>query len=209
MLAIVPVNSPSSGKQRLRSLLSAPLRAELVQAMLADVLDACKQARSVDRIVVVTPERALAPDDVEVLTDAGRGHAAAIAAALAWSGNEDALVVMADCPLVRPGTIDLLFDCARPVALAPAQDGGTNALVLRPADAIEPAFGVRRGAAVLAKRAERLGVELAIVHDPLLALDVDRPEDVERVLDLGQGTRTHALLSRELDASAEFRRKSA
>jgi 2-phospho-L-lactate guanylyltransferase (CobY/MobA/RfbA family) len=62
---------------------------------------------------------------------------------------------------------------------------------------------------VLAKRAERLGVELAIVHDPLLALDVDRPEDVERVLDLGQGTRTHALLSRELDASAEFRRKSA
>ena len=84
---------------------------------------------------------------------------------------------------------------ARPVALCLAQDGGTNALALRPADAIEPAFGLRNGAALTVERARAAGFEAVVIDDPGLALDVDTPEDLERVRELGEGTRTHVFLS--------------
>ncbi len=203
MLAIVPVNSRSSAKRRLSPLLGKPERVALVEAMLADVVAACVAARAVERVLVVTPDRALAPPDAEVLRDDGRGHAHAIDVALAGCRSDGALVVMADCPLVRPETLDLICDSARPIALAPARDGGTNALALRPPDVVRPAFGVREGAAVLLRRAHELGLDAAVVDDPLLALDVDTPEDVRRMLELGAGTRAHAYLDSNLSVSAE------
>ena len=48
---------------------------ELVAVMLADVLEACRGARLVRDILVVTPDTALAPPDVDVLPDPGQGHA--------------------------------------------------------------------------------------------------------------------------------------
>lgn len=195
MLAIVPVNAPSDAKRRLATLLSAEGRAGLVVAMLEDVLEACRRARSIDRMLVVTPDPGLAPPDVEVLLDPGLGHAQAVALALALAGPDGALVVMADCPLIRAETLDALAAAARPVALCLAQDGGTNALALRPADAIEPAFGLRNGAALTVERARAAGFEAAVIDDLRLALDVDTPEDLERVRELGEGTRTHVFLS--------------
>ena len=205
MLAIIPVNSPSSAKRRLAHLLTAEDRAALVAAMLADVVAACRAARCVDDVLVVTPEPSLVPEEAQVLVDAGRGHAEAIAEGLDRCRSDGALVVMGDCPLVRPETLELLCESARPIALAPAQDGGTNALALRPHDVIEPAFGLPYGATVLMRRARQLGLEVAVVDDPLLALDVDRPEDVERVLELGPATRTAATLDSALAVSAELR----
>jgi 2-phospho-L-lactate guanylyltransferase len=206
MLAIVPVDSPSSAKRRLGPLLSAAQRAGLVEAMLADVVEACNRAQSVTTVLVVTPDPALAPAGVDVLIDPGRGHSQAIGRALADPrAAAGAIVVMADCPLVRPETLDLLAAEARPIALCPAQDGGTNALALRPADALEPAFGVKNGALVTIERARRRGFEATVVDDPLVALDVDPPEDVERVLELGHGTATHRFLDQALAVSAELR----
>jgi 2-phospho-L-lactate/phosphoenolpyruvate guanylyltransferase len=195
LLAIVPVNSPSSAKRRLEPLLSAEQRAELVRAMLADVVRACLEAQSVHGILVVTPEPDLAPPGMDVILDPGVGHAHAVGLGLADPrAAPGALVVMGDCPLVRAETLDALAAAARPVALCPAQDGGTNALALRPASAVEPAFGVANGAAVTVERARRLGYEAAVLDDPLIALDVDAPEDIRRVLDLGGGSRTQTFL---------------
>ncbi len=205
MLAIVPANSPCSAKSRLSGLLTPDERARLVEAMLADVVDACARARSVAEVLVVTPDPALAPAGVRVLRDRGLGHAAAIALALGRSTGRDAFVVMADTPLVTAASIDALADAARPVALCPAADGGTNALALRPAGIVEPAFGVPDGAAVVAARAQARGFEAAVVADPLLALDLDTPDDLRALLELGSGTRTHRLLDRALAASAELR----
>jgi 2-phospho-L-lactate guanylyltransferase len=204
VLAIIPVNSPSSAKRRLAPLLTARQRAALVEAMLADVVAACKATAAVERVLVVTPDSTLAPPDTDLLVDVGRGHAAAIAEGLRQCRSDGALVVMADCPLVRHETLDLLCDAARPVALAPAQDGGTNAVALRPHDVVEPAFGIPRGAAVLTRRGRHLGLEVSIVDDPLLALDVDTPADVERVLDLGPSTRTATFLDSVLALPAEL-----
>ena len=98
--------------------------------------------------------------------------------------TEGAVVVMADCPLVQPESLDALVAAARPVALVPSGDGGTNALALRPATALAPAFGVEGSAAVTIERARAVGHEPAVLDDPLLALDVDRPEDVTRFHEL-------------------------
>lgn len=206
MLAIVPVNSPLAAKRRLESLLTVDQRASLVTAMLADVIAACKRARSIDEVLVVTPDPALVPPGVAILRDRGLGHAEALAQALADPrAAGGALVLMADCPLVRAETLDLLSARARPVALSPAQDGGTNAAALCPPDAVEPAFGVADGARVTIERARRRGFSVAVVDDPLLALDVDEPADAYRVLELGHGTATHRFLDQALSVSAELR----
>jgi 2-phospho-L-lactate guanylyltransferase (CobY/MobA/RfbA family) len=118
---------------------------------------------------------------VETLRDAGTGHADAIAVALQdVRARDGVLVVMADCPLVRPQSLDALAEAATPLALAPSRDGGVNALALRPLDGFFPAFGVPVEATLAAARAA--GLQPVVVDDPLLALDVDRPEDYEAML---------------------------
>jgi 2-phospho-L-lactate guanylyltransferase len=198
ILAIVPVNSPLDAKRRLEPVLSRSERRALVATMLTDVLAACRESRAIRDILVVTPETSLAPADVDVLPDPGEGHAAAIALALAEAPESGALVVMADCPLVTGAGLDRLGLAARPIAVAPAQDGGTNALALCPADAIEPAFGVANGARVVVERARAAGVAAELVEDERIALDVDTADDVRRVLELGDGTMTKAFLERTL-----------
>jgi 2-phospho-L-lactate guanylyltransferase (CobY/MobA/RfbA family) len=89
-------------------------------------------------------------------------------------------VVMADCPLVRAESLDALARAARPLALAPARDGGVNALALSPMNGFRPRFGVPVETTVAEARAA--GLLPVVVDDPALALDVDRPEDYERLL---------------------------
>jgi 2-phospho-L-lactate/phosphoenolpyruvate guanylyltransferase len=185
MLAIVPVKGRDGAKTRLADLLSDTDRADLVAAMLGDVVDACTAAESVDAVLVVTPDPDVAPPGVEILVDEGIGHAHAIETALADTrAAGGAIVVMADCPLVQPESLDALADAARPIALVPSGDGGTNALALRPANVLEPAFGIERSADETIARARAAGYEPAVLDDPLLALDVDRPEDVARFHEL-------------------------
>jgi 2-phospho-L-lactate guanylyltransferase len=195
MLAIVPVSAPGEAKQRLAPFLDEEQRTALVIAMLEDVLDACRRAASVERTLVVTPDASLAPRGVEVVHDPGHGHAAAIDLALASAGEDGALIVMADCPLVTAATLDRLVHEARPVAVGLAQDGGTNALAMRPAGLVAPAFGVPNGAAVVADRVRAAGFAPVIIDDPGLALDVDTLDDLERVRELGEGTRTREILA--------------
>lgn len=195
MLAIVPVNAHESAKRRLASVLPLPERIALVRAMLADVVSACESAEAITEVLVVTPDPLAVPNTVRVLVDDGLGHAEAIRSALAQAPAEGAVVVMADCPLVRPETLDRLARSARPIALCAARDGGTNALALRPAHVIEPAFGIRNGAAVNLARAHAAGFEATLINDVRLASDVDTPSDLERVLELGAGTRTLAFLA--------------
>jgi 2-phospho-L-lactate guanylyltransferase len=195
VLAIVPVKG-REGKNRLDGLLQADERARLVEAMLADVLAACGDARSVERTLVVTPEPGLAPEGTEVLVDAGDGHAAALVQALADErAGDGALVVMADCALVTPDALDRLAAAADPVALAPAQDGGVNALALREPVAFRPAWGIRDAAARTVDRAREAGVTVTVVDDPALGFDVDRPVDVWRLrLDDAPDTRARRVL---------------
>ena len=180
MLAIVPVKDLGGAKTRLAPILSDDARARLVEEMLGRVLAACGEASAIARTLLVTPDPSLA-QGVDVLVDEGRGHAEAIELALADErAAAGALVVMADCPLVTAESLDALAAAAQPLALAPARDGGVNAVALRAVNGYRPRFGVPVEAMLEAGRAA--GLEPVVVDDPALALDVDRPEDYELLL---------------------------
>ena len=181
MLAIVPVKGLDGAKTRLAPRLSADERARLVVDMLDRVLAACAEADAIERTLLVTPDPGLAGAGVELLVDSGTGHADALALALADPRAADgALVVMGDCPLVTAASLDRLAGSARPLALAPARDGGVNALALAEVNGFLPRFGVPVETTLADARAA--GLEPVVVEDPALALDVDRPEDYELLL---------------------------
>ena len=181
MLAIVPVKGPDGAKSRLAPALSADERRALVGRMLAAVLAACDAARRVDAVLVVTPDPAVAPGR-DVLRDPAVGQGFAVSLALRDErARGGALVVMADCPLVTAASLDALVVAARPIALAPARDGGLSAAALADPFLVEPAFGEPESARVTIARARAAGVEPVVLRDAGLAFDVDRPDDLERL----------------------------
>jgi len=108
--------------------------------------------------------------------DAGQSAAAGLGLARARSlGAGRALLVPGDCPALDPEEVTALLArhmAAPAVAIVPDRHGtGTNALLLAPPDAIEPAFGPgsRARHESLARAA---GVEPAV--EPLESLAYDR-----------------------------------
>jgi 2-phospho-L-lactate guanylyltransferase len=95
------------------------------------------------------------------------------------------LLLSSDLPLVTPDAVfRLLRDAAKhpsPVAVAvPAIGrGGTNALYLRPPDAIGLHFG-DDSLAQFQEDAEARGVKLVVFHSDAMALDLDEPSDLAR-----------------------------
>lgn len=92
------------------------------------------------------------------------------------------LYLAGDLPLVTSAEIAELVAAipARGVAIGRAHDGGSNALGLRPAQAIVPAFGSDQSARAHAALAQGAGLAVAVVDLPGIALDVDTPADVAR-----------------------------
>jgi 2-phospho-L-lactate guanylyltransferase len=180
VLAIVPFKGLDGAKTRLAGVLTAEERARLAQEMLERVLVACEGAASIGRTLLVTPDPGSAVAGLDMLADAGTGHADAIELALADPrARAGALVVMADCPLVVPEALDALAEAARPLSMAPSRDGGVNALALSPVDGFVPRFGTPVETMLAAARAAHL--EPAVVTDERLAFDVDRPQDLARL----------------------------
>jgi 2-phospho-L-lactate guanylyltransferase len=196
MLAIVPVNDPLRGKQRLSGLFPTDVRAQLVEAMLLDVLDACERASMLKDVLILTPNAAIAPTGCSVMIDPGQGHAHAIDAALRTQDDAaGVLILMADCPLVTGEALDELANAAAPLGIAPAQDGGTNALAMKPGNLLRPAFGVPGSSAVTMATARELGIRPKLVQNLEFAIDLDDSRDIERIMGNGATTRTAALLA--------------
>jgi 2-phospho-L-lactate guanylyltransferase len=188
-IAILPVKSFASAKQRLTDGLAPGQRQALAEAMFCDVLLALGQATSLDGVIVVTREaraREIAiARGVEVVADSERGHNAAamigIEAAIA-DGAGRALLVPGDCPALAGAEVDRLL--SRPadppsVMIVPDRHGtGTNALLLTPPDALAPSFGPG-SCERHAREARTGGVHPEVVEVRSLATDVDTPEDLE------------------------------
>jgi len=101
-------------------------------------------------------------------------------------GANAVLLLSSDLPLVTAQAVRELLDAAArhesPVAVAaPAVGrGGTNALYLRPPDAIGLHFGDDSFAKFL-HEAERRGVAFVVHQSDAMALDVDEPADLARL----------------------------
>lgn len=205
-VAVLPVKRFERAKQRLGPALSDGPRADLAEAMVADVLRALADVDGL-AVLVVTADphaahaaRAAGFEVVDEPVLAGHSAAAELGIARALElGAERVLLVPGDCPALTAADVEaLLARHRRPgVVIVPDRHGsGTNALLLAPPRAIRPAFGegsCRRHRALAASA----GVACAIDAVAALALDVDDADDLAALREEGEpGPRTLGALGR-------------
>jgi 2-phospho-L-lactate/phosphoenolpyruvate guanylyltransferase len=203
---LIPVKNLSAAKQRLAAVLDQPARTELAQAMLHDVVVtlAAWPQRPACALVTSDPFAAdLARQyDFEIIPDpASPGETGAIEMATnicVARGIDSTLVIPADIPLIQASELEEILDHApkEGSVLAPAADGrGTNAAFRRPANLFPLRFGNDSFKPHLAA-AQATGKPCIVLQLPGIAVDVDNPEDLQRLLDHPGETRTQSLLRR-------------
>ena len=182
----IPVRALEGAKSRLGAVLDAEERHDLVEAMLRRTIAAALDTPGVLEVIVVSPD----PEALAVAGEAGasplpqrsRGLNPALQEARAAATGERLLVLPGDLPTITPADIAAVLaagDAAGSpsVVLVPDRHRrGTNALLLDPPEAIDPAFGgdSRAGHAWLAESADIGFTELPGV----LELDLDTPDDL-------------------------------
>jgi 2-phospho-L-lactate guanylyltransferase len=189
--AIVPIRGIETAKTRLGADLDAEERAALVTELLGRTLRATRDAARIAGTIVVTMDGAAAEiarrHRAVGLVERAPGLNAAIEAARSVAvarGATAVLVLPADLPAVTASAIDDLLattgEAAAPaglVGLVTDRHGeGTNALVLSPADVIEPAFGAASRARHRA--AARAAAATFVEVGGPLAFDVDTGADL-------------------------------
>jgi 2-phospho-L-lactate guanylyltransferase len=190
----VPVKRLEGAKGRLSSVLSPTERAVLTLALFEDVLDASLAQDGWEVWVVSHAEAVLevaAGRGARPVAERGRSLLEAIrqveeAVPGRWSRLA---VVLADLPLLTPGTLSMALAAGGPVVAAPAaSDGGTNMLLRRPPSVIAARFGPSSFARHRAAAARRK-IPFREARIPELAFDLDRPADLTRLLREGRGGR--------------------
>lgn len=180
--------------------------AQLVEAMLADMLDGIAKATSVTAVHVVTPTPAIAALAEqhgarvifeEVPTGLNEAFALARQTIAAETPKEAIVFLPGDLPLLNAAELERAIsaysDGAAVIAPATA-DGGTAALVL---GASAP-FVFRFGAASFRRHiaaAHEAGLQPRVVTSEALGFDLDRPADVTALLAQAPRGRTAAFLS--------------
>lgn len=205
-LAVVPVKALAESKSRLLPDLSREQLEALSLAMLTDVLNALLATPSVQRVVTLTPDAAVASTSrslgAEALERPDDGLNAAIDAAardLKVDAATPYLVMLGDVAGARSDEIEKLFIAlgqqqAPSAVLAATTDGGTAALLRTPHDALPACFG-RDSAKRHRAAADAAGIAFREISLPSLSLDLDSAEDLSLFTRTEtQGTQTHDLL---------------
>jgi 2-phospho-L-lactate guanylyltransferase len=185
-ITLIPVKGLAQAKSRLASAFSPAERAEVALDMLRALLAQVMQLEEIDGCGVISSgeqaleeaRRAGATPLPEVTSGLNRG----LEAGREWAmrqGASSLLVILSDLPLAQAGDLRLILDRRdeAPVILAPSKDGGTNAMLLTPPEAIPFRFG-RDSARYHRFEAGRRGLAVAVVERDALAFDVDTPEDL-------------------------------
>jgi 2-phospho-L-lactate guanylyltransferase len=200
-MAVMPVKRLSAAKSRLRGAVPAARHADLALAMVRDTVSAVLAGSAVAELVVVTDDpvaaAAVTALGARVVPDR---PAADLNAAMRFGADEVAglgrfrAVLAGDLPALRPEELDeALGTAAGRSFVADAAGSGTVLLAAPPGEPLDPRFGL--GSAVAHATS-------ALAGDwPGLRQDVDTPADLARVLALGAGRHTCALL-RDLGLTA-------
>lgn len=206
--ALIPMKELPQAKMRLAAELDAAQRVELALAMLTDVIVACTQSGCFDLISVIS-------NDSEVFWHVRELGAKPLAEPATLSGlNEsltfgqrylarriavDELVILpADIPLAHAGDVRAVVeafgaDAGPRVVLVRSRDNGTNALAMRPPEAVSMQYG-RDSADAHRAAAEASGVEVVELENERLAYDIDALEDLAALPGLAVGAATRGWL---------------
>jgi 2-phospho-L-lactate guanylyltransferase len=202
--AIVPVKHLSLAKSSLSSVLNPSKRRELVLSMLADVLNAVHKSSSVGGSIVVSPDEqvlkfALTYSAFGIIDQGAKLNDSlelAVKNALA-KGATSVLILPLDIPLLTPADVENIISIAsspRAVVIAPSKDNGTNALFLRPPNAMNLRFGGESFPAHLAE-ARVANARPQIYRSTTVATDIDEIEDLLSIDLKDLGTRTREFLT--------------
>lgn len=193
----VPAKDPALAKARLGPAIPPPQRRAIALRLLDGVLAALADVReSIEGVeVAVVTESAEIGARARAIgfgvlrapagADGGPGQRAAVslaAAAARVRGFDRLLALPADLADPDPAEIASLLALDLPppsVVLVPSRDGGTNALLAAPPEAIAFRFGADSLAAHLDEARAR-GVRAEVVRLRRLAVDIDTPEDLRR-----------------------------
>jgi len=187
--AIVPIKTIKESKTRL-SALPPQDRAKLTVAMLSNVLVALRKSRRISDVTVVSADKSASKiahrHGAEFLSE-GRRHGLNRALRLAIRELEQrttgtVMIIHADLPLLTTRDVDKFLSRAQgfQIAIVPCKNGtGTNALLLRPPNAIPLVFG--KGSfkthLSLAKKARFRWKVLRIRG---IQFDIDDPRDLRK-----------------------------
>lgn len=196
LCVVIPMKDPLEAKTRLGDSLPAKARAALARTLFRQTLRVLRNVDASLHIVVVTNSDAIRticyPFHVALLDDPGEGLNAAVQAGSAYAAyHRFSQVCILPGDLADPEAADFnaLFALANDepsVVIAPAHDGGTNALLVGPPDAISFAYGPGSCAAHQAA-AEAADLSCLVKPLPSLLYDVDRSSDLGARLLRGLG----------------------
>jgi 2-phospho-L-lactate guanylyltransferase len=190
VFAVVPVKDLWGTKSRLKPILDPGARAGLTLYMMGRVVSALKEA-GVENVCVVSPDRVVLNHarerGAEPLQQESRGLNPALEEGRRWAmdrGGSVLLVLPADLPLLDAQDVRaVLEEEGEPPSVTISPDGahaGTNALLLRPPDALPFAFGL--GSYEAHQRAAReRGLDVRVLERPHLSFDLDTAEDLARL----------------------------
>jgi 2-phospho-L-lactate guanylyltransferase len=201
---VIAARGGIEAKSRCAGVLDGPGRAALTAAMLDDMLSAVARCPDISTTWVVTPTADLAGlarrHGVKVvIQDRPEGLNPAFAQAVAEvsdSAPYDPIALMpGDLPLLAPDDLAAAARLVRThaVVLAPALDGGTGLLAFRAGVDLAPGFGpdsFRRHSAA----AQYHGLTVGVVVARSLSYDIDRPEDLKYLAELGRESVTRHFL---------------
>jgi 2-phospho-L-lactate guanylyltransferase len=202
---VIAARGGRDAKSRLAAMLSPDDRDTLTTRMLQDMLNELVPAQPAASISVVTTTSGIA-------VAARRSGAAVISQSEPANVNDafslalDAIaerapydsvaLLMGDLPLIRASDLDAAFLLlgTHAVVLAPASaDLGTNAILLRAGAHLPLCFGPKSFERHRAA-AEAAGLSTAVIAAESLSFDVDRPEDLTRVMALAPRSLTGRFL---------------
>ncbi len=193
VFAIVPVKDLEETKSRLSPFLTPKEREMLTLTMLDHVLATLREVDVVEQFGVVSPSpRALFVAEeakATALLQESRGLNNALEEGRNWAISEGAsslLVLPADLPYLSVFDVQMLATISRDervAVISPDEaDEGTNALLMRPGDAMPFAFGP--GSYEIHQRtAKKHGLEVEIYKPASVSHDVDTLEDLQALID--------------------------
>ena len=190
VVTIIPVKPFSEGKSRLSKALSHNKRMVLNRAMFLHVLNIALSTRPIEEVIAISRD----PQALDIAEEAGAhaileetksnlNQALDIARKAATSLKATTILVLpSDLAKIDSEDINILLQSVSKhspsVVIAPDKRLlGTNALLLKPLDAIPFSFG--EGSFKKHQNdARRAGCEISIVKRPNLTFDVDEPSDL-------------------------------
>jgi 2-phospho-L-lactate/phosphoenolpyruvate guanylyltransferase len=190
--AIVPVKPLRRGKSRLSEILSEDERARLNHQLYRHTIDVLKQVDEISDILVVSRDSDVLTEareaGVRTVTENGSPELNnALRRASLFSkafSPEGILIVPADLPMLQPEDVADFLDHraeAPMIIITPDRRGeGTNMLFVNPADLLTFSFG-QESFSNHCRLAEGRGAKVVICHNDRIALDLDVPEDYDRL----------------------------